>query len=122
MPEDLDAALAGLRPLLLDEATLVRAVAAGRRRGAAPPWRRVEVRPTDLKSGRHLQVVTYDERAVNDKLKQWCEGGGADHVAVRRYLIDMAILSRSNGLYARTTESLPDRGAAERYVTAMGLD
>ena len=64
MPEDLDAALAGLRPLLLDGSTLVRAVAAGRRRGAAPPWRRVEVRPTDLKSGRHLQVVTYDERAA----------------------------------------------------------
>ena len=64
MPEDLDAALAGLRPLLLDETALVRAVAAGRRRGATPPWRRVEVRPTDLKAGRHLQVVTYDGRAA----------------------------------------------------------
>jgi SAM-dependent methyltransferase len=64
VPEDLDAALAGLRPLLLDETGLVRAVAAGRRRGATPPWRRVEVRPTDLKTGRHLQVVTYDERAA----------------------------------------------------------
>jgi SAM-dependent methyltransferase len=64
VPEDLDAALAGLRPLLLDGDTLVRAVAAGRRRGVVPPWRRVEVRPTDLKSGRHLQVVTYDERAA----------------------------------------------------------
>jgi SAM-dependent methyltransferase len=64
VPEDLDTALAGLRPLLLDGTALVRAVAAGRRRDATPPWRRVEVRPTDLKSGRHLQVVTYDERAA----------------------------------------------------------
>jgi len=64
VPQDLDAALAGLRPLLLDGTALVRAVAAGRRRGAVPPWRRVELRPTDLKSGRHLQVVTYDERAA----------------------------------------------------------
>ena len=64
VPEDLDAALAGLRPLLLDGTALVRAVAAGRRRGASPPWRRVELRPIDLKAGRHLQVVTYDERAA----------------------------------------------------------
>ena len=64
MPEDLDAAIASLRRLLLDEHALVRAVAAGKRRAATPPWRRVEVRPIDLKSGRHLQVVTYDERAA----------------------------------------------------------
>ena len=62
MPEDLDAALRQVRALLLDADRLVRAVAAGKRRSAAPPWRRVELRPVDLKEGRHLQVVTYDER------------------------------------------------------------
>ena len=62
MPEDLDGALLQLRPLLLDPDRLVRAVAAGRRRSATPPWRRVELRPIDLKDGRHLQVVTYDDR------------------------------------------------------------
>ncbi|HEX7189364.1 MAG TPA: SAM-dependent methyltransferase, partial [Actinomycetes bacterium] len=64
MPEDLDGALAALRPLLLDEHSLVRAVAAGRRRSAHPAWQRVEVRPIDLKTGRHLQVVTRDEQAA----------------------------------------------------------
>ena len=62
MPEDLDGALLALRPLLLDPDGLVRAVAAGKRRGATPDWRRVEVRPVDLKAGRHLQVVAYDDR------------------------------------------------------------
>ena len=64
MPEDLDGALATLRPLLLDEQTLVRAVGAGKRRSGTPSARRVEVRPIDLKTGRHLQVVSYDERAA----------------------------------------------------------
>jgi SAM-dependent methyltransferase len=64
VPEDLEAALASLRPLLLDEHRLVRAVAGGKRRTATPSARRVEVRPIDLKTGRHLQVVSYDERAA----------------------------------------------------------
>jgi SAM-dependent methyltransferase len=62
VPEDLDGALAALRPLLLDEQSLVRAVAGGRRRNAQPTWRRAELRPVDLKTGRHLQVVTSDDR------------------------------------------------------------
>jgi len=57
MPDDLGAALAALRPLLLDEQSLVRAVAAGRQRNTRPRWERVELRPVDLKAGRHLQVV-----------------------------------------------------------------
>lgn len=63
MPEDLGDALAALRPLLLDEQSLVRAVAAGRRRTARPTWDRAELRPVDLKTGRHLQVVTSDDGA-----------------------------------------------------------
>ena len=62
MPDDLADALAALRPLLLDDATLVRAVAAGRRRGAAPAHRRAEVRPVDLRAGRRLQVVLTPDR------------------------------------------------------------
>ena len=58
MPDDLGDALAALRPLLLDEKALVRAVAAGRRRNERPRWERVELRPVDLKSGRRLQIVT----------------------------------------------------------------
>ncbi|NGN69680.1 DUF2087 domain-containing protein [Streptomyces sp. A7024] len=36
----------------------------------------------------------YDEAAVNDILRGWCEGGATDHVAVRRALVDSAQLVR----------------------------
>ncbi len=62
MPEPLDAALAAVRPLLLDADRLVRAVAAGRRRTGTPDHVRAELRPVDLKAGRRLQVVTTDGR------------------------------------------------------------
>lgn len=59
----LDDALADLRSILLDPDRLIRAVGSGRRRGLdAPRWRRVELRPVDLRAGRRLQVVRYDER------------------------------------------------------------
>lgn len=60
MSEPLAGALDRVRTLLLDDTTLVRAVASGRRRSEQPPWRRVELRHVDLKTGRHLQVVRYD--------------------------------------------------------------
>src|SRR3954453_19032807 len=61
MSEPLATALAPARGPVLDDETLVRAVASGRRRGAQPPWRRVELRYVDLKAGRHLQVTAYDD-------------------------------------------------------------
>lgn len=61
MSEPLADALAGIRALLLDPETLVRAVASGRQRGRDARWRRVELRYVDLKAGRHLQVTAYDE-------------------------------------------------------------
>jgi SAM-dependent methyltransferase len=62
VPEPLAAALAALRPLLLDDAHLVRAIAAGRRRDGRPEHQRAELRPVDLKAGRRLQLVTTDGR------------------------------------------------------------
>lgn len=62
VPEDLTQALAALRPLLLDVGGLVRAVAAGHRRGEQPGVQRAELRPVELKAGRVLQVVTTDGR------------------------------------------------------------
>ncbi|HEX4977107.1 MAG TPA: SAM-dependent methyltransferase [Nocardioides sp.] len=59
--EPLLRALARVRAVLLDDAVLVRAVGSGRRKGATPRWRRVELRYVDLKAGRRLQVVRYDE-------------------------------------------------------------
>lgn len=61
MAEPLGPALERVRALLLDPVSLTRAVAAGRRRGGVPRWRRTELRYVDLKAGRHLQVTCYDE-------------------------------------------------------------
>jgi SAM-dependent methyltransferase len=60
MTEPLLRALTRMRVHLLDPDALVRAVASGRRKGTAPPWRRAELRYVDLKAGRHLQITTYD--------------------------------------------------------------
>ncbi len=62
MPDSWDDVRADLRGRLLDASTLVRAVAAGRRRGVPLAWRRAELRPVALKGGVRLQVTTYDER------------------------------------------------------------
>jgi SAM-dependent methyltransferase len=62
VPEPLADALASLRPLLLDADALVKAVAAGRRRGAHPMHARAELRPVELGAGRRLQVVTSGDR------------------------------------------------------------
>jgi SAM-dependent methyltransferase len=60
--EPLRPALDRIRADLLDSDRLVRAVAAGRRRSERPDFRRAELRWVDLRDGRRLQVVTYDER------------------------------------------------------------
>ncbi|WP_300643877.1 SAM-dependent methyltransferase [Nocardioides sp.] len=60
MAEPLLRALARLRAELLAPDALVRAVASGRRKDGEPRWRRVEVRPVELKAGRHLQLTSYD--------------------------------------------------------------
>ncbi|WP_229401577.1 DUF2087 domain-containing protein [Micromonospora okii] len=44
----------------------------------------------------------YPERAVDDALRPWCEGGEADHVTLRRYLVDDLLLTRESGVYWRT--------------------
>lgn len=65
MPQPLPQALAHLREELTNPERLVRAVAAGRRRGHPVPWKRAELRYVDLKSGRALQVTSYDEQQAH---------------------------------------------------------
>ena len=65
---------------------------------------------------------TYDELEVNDRLRVWCDGGEVDHVTIRRYLIDMKLLHRADGLYWVDLSSPPEPNIAERTVTALGLD
>ncbi|SNX58537.1 hypothetical protein SAMN06272735_3034 [Streptomyces sp. TLI_55] len=45
--------------------------------------------------------VEYPERTVNEKLRAWCEEGETDHVTLRRYLVDLQHLRRSEGIYRR---------------------
>lgn len=59
--EPLLRALMRVRALLLDDTSLVRALASGRRKGEQTTWKRVEMRWVDLKAGRRLQIVRYDE-------------------------------------------------------------
>jgi len=59
--EPLESVLARMREHLLDPESLVWAVAAGRRKGQQPSWKRVELRYVDLKGGRQLQITAYDE-------------------------------------------------------------
>ncbi|HET7357118.1 MAG TPA: SAM-dependent methyltransferase [Nocardioidaceae bacterium] len=61
MPEPLLRALSRMRSAILDPDVLVRAVGSGRRKGARPSVRRVELRYVDLKAGRHLQITRYDQ-------------------------------------------------------------
>jgi hypothetical protein len=58
-PQPLETALTEIRERLLGQ-DLVRAVAAGRRRGHHPTVVRAELRPVALKDGRRLQLVTSD--------------------------------------------------------------
>jgi hypothetical protein len=44
----------------------------------------------------------YSEREVDTVLRAWTEGGGVDHVTVRRYLVDEGLLSRSANNYRRS--------------------
>lgn len=46
--------------------------------------------------------VRYPERAVDEILRRWCDGGDADHVTLRRYLVDEQLLAREQGIYWRT--------------------
>ena len=124
MPEPLDAALAALRPQLLDLDTLIRAVASGRRRGGdRPRWRRVELRPVLLKSGLHLQVVPptgcarspatmhrgADAEAALDALL--AEPFGNWHVETRRGVVQLRVTKRGHAQVHTTPRAADDPAA-----------
>ncbi|MFJ8631535.1 DUF2087 domain-containing protein [Streptomyces sp. NPDC093568] len=53
--------------------------------------------------------VEYPERTVDEKLRGWCEGSDdIDHVSLRRYLVDLHHLHRSEGVYRRPARSEAD--------------
>ena len=56
-----------IKDAVLDEASFVRLTARGPVRGGQAPWRRVIVRPVEIKLGRHLQFSYFDERQDTTK-------------------------------------------------------
>jgi SAM-dependent methyltransferase len=105
--------LSVVREALLDADALVRAVASGRRRSAAPPWRRVELRHVDLKAGRHLQVTAYDatqahthNHAVGDAAaaevdRLLAEPFGNWHVETATHTIQVRVTKKGDALVSR---------------------
>jgi SAM-dependent methyltransferase len=110
VPQPLDEALAQVRALLLDPEQLVRAVAAGRRRAAVPTWRKVELRPVELKAGHRLQVTAYDERQAHTSNEAYGEAAGAAvdlllaepfgnwHVETRTSTLQLRVTKRGEAL------------------------
>jgi hypothetical protein len=98
VPEPLEPALARLRPLLADPERLVRAVGAGRRRGALPAFARAELRPVRLKAGLRLQVTTTDGRTPAPSIRT------ANHAPARTPSAPSTPCSRSR---SRTGTSRP---------------
>ncbi|MFE5185396.1 DUF2087 domain-containing protein [Streptomyces sp. NPDC056628] len=56
--------------------------------------------------------VEYPERTVDAKLRAWCEDSDEiDHVTLRRYLVDLHHLHRSEGVYRRPAAPPHDEAA-----------
>ncbi len=126
---------AEVRALLLDDSTLVRAVAAGRRRGVPLEWKRAELRPVGIKAGRRLQVVTYDERqahtanhdsdaapAVVDALLE--QGFGNWHVETGTEVVQVRITKKGDAQVHRAprVEPVEDVPVAHDRVKPRLLD
>ncbi|HET8681625.1 MAG TPA: SAM-dependent methyltransferase [Micromonosporaceae bacterium] len=120
-PQPLDVALAEVRSLLLAPETLVRAVAAGRRRGQTPSWVRAELRPVSLRAGPALQVVTSDGARPSTRNISWGEPAalvvdallaepfGSWHVETTDATVQLRVTKKGE---ARLHRSATDRAAA----------
>ncbi|RKS68541.1 methyltransferase family protein [Motilibacter peucedani] len=121
----LPTALEQVREALLDDRGLVRAVASGHRRGAEQPWRRVEIRPVELKAGRRLQVVTYDERQAFTANFAPGEDAAARvgellehpfgnwHVETAAETLQLRVTKKGEGQLSRARSSAPDAPRAQ---------
>ncbi|MET7481486.1 DUF2087 domain-containing protein [Streptomyces sp. NPDC005538] len=64
-------------------------------------WSRKQVVLQHIAEQTFAPGVQYPERTVNEKLRAWCDEGEVDHVTLRRYLVDLHHLRRSEGIYRR---------------------
>jgi SAM-dependent methyltransferase len=104
-PASLAATLAESRERLLGP-ELVRAVAAGRRRGHTPSVTRAEVRPVTLKGGRRLQLVTSDgQRPTTRNLDYGAPARGAVDALLAEPFGSWRVESTDQTLQLRVTKS-----------------
>ncbi|HET7901384.1 MAG TPA: SAM-dependent methyltransferase [Candidatus Nanopelagicales bacterium] len=134
MPVAWDEARADVRALLLDTASLVRAVGAGKRRGVPLEWRRVELRPVALKGGVRLQVTAYDERQAHTSNHDSASAGAAVdalldqgfgnwHVETADEVVQVRITKKGDAFVHRAPRSAPAPSiAAHDRVKARLLD
>src|SRR5690606_24903027 len=124
MPEPLPAALAEVRAKLLAPG-LVRAVAAGRRRGHRPSVVRADLRPVMLKWGPALQVVTSDGQRPTTRNVTGDDAGAAVDARLAAPLGNRRVGSASGPREVRVTQSgAPPglRGAPVAAPAATGHD
>lgn len=84
-----------------DERTLRTFVREGRLVRLPAQWARKKVVLKYIAEHTFEPGVEYPERNVDEKLRGWCDEGDVDHVTLRRYLVDLHHLSRSEGIYRR---------------------
>ncbi|WP_166661615.1 DUF2087 domain-containing protein [Streptomyces sp. BK208] len=67
-------------------------------------WTRKKVVLRHIAEQTFAPGVEYPERTVDEKLRAWCEDGEVDHVTLRRHLVDLGHLRRSDGIYTRPAD------------------
>ncbi len=75
-------------------------------------WTRKKVVLRHIAERTFAPGVEYPERTVDEKLRAWCEDGEVDHVTLRRCLVDLGHLCRSDGIYSRPADSAARAGTA----------
>ena len=143
-------ARAELHVVLANSDRLVRAIASGRRRGSQPQWRRIEIRPVEIKAGRRIQVVRLDERqahTTNLETTEWLalidelldEGFGHWHVDTVDEQLALRVTKKGEALVHRGKPSEavsetttahdrvkvrrlnPENPDVQRFLTAVGI-
>jgi SAM-dependent methyltransferase len=115
-----------VRSLVLDDQTLLRALASGRQKGRTPRWRRVEMRYVDLKAGRHLQLTAYDDtqahtsnHAVGDPARRALdavldEPFGSWHVDTTKETVQVRVTKKLDAMvHAQRVDPAEADGAGE---------
>ena len=125
MPEQLEAALAELRALLLAPG-LSRAVAAGHRRGRAPSVTRAELRPVILRDGTRLQIATFDgARPYTRNVAPGAEAGAAVDALLAEPFGNWHVETETATVQVRVTkrgDAQVHRSVADRPASAGGHD